>query len=183
MIYLVIKISEFTSWYSFWSSWREKRMSFFFPSGPPIGNIVTFLVSGYLCSYGFDNGWPSIFYIFGTCSSLHVKSNEDTNMNLIPSEMLWNNLDQNSSITFFSINPPNMMIFKQQIHVLSYSDPEVSHTSLAYFSMSSSILTANPCRTIWKSSFACVWSGEIWCDVTGNKMKYKFQTHFYWMKH
>lgn len=33
-----------------------------------------------------------------------------------------------------------MMIFKQQIHVLSYSDPEVSHTSLAYFSMSSSIL-------------------------------------------
>ena len=29
------------------------------------GNVGTFASSGYLCEYGFDNGWGSIFYITG----------------------------------------------------------------------------------------------------------------------
>ncbi|GAB1606334.1 sialin-like isoform X2 [Argonauta hians] len=35
-----------------------------------IGTIVCLSVSGYLCVYGFDNGWGSIFYIFGGVSLL-----------------------------------------------------------------------------------------------------------------
>jgi ACS family sodium-dependent inorganic phosphate cotransporter-like MFS transporter 5 len=30
-----------------------------------LGNILAFFLSGVLCEYGFDNGWPSIFYLFG----------------------------------------------------------------------------------------------------------------------
>ena len=38
---------------------------YFIIAGFFIGTIVSFLTSGYLCVYGFDNGWPSIFYIHG----------------------------------------------------------------------------------------------------------------------
>ena len=34
-------------------------------SGTTLGNVVTFLSSGFLCAYGFDNGWGSIFYVTG----------------------------------------------------------------------------------------------------------------------
>ncbi|XP_052832459.1 uncharacterized transporter slc-17.2-like [Octopus bimaculoides] len=37
-------------------------------SGLNLGNIVGLPTSGYLCVYGFDNGWGSIFYIFGGIS-------------------------------------------------------------------------------------------------------------------
>ena len=30
-----------------------------------VGNILTFTLSGYLCAYGFDNGWGSVFYVTG----------------------------------------------------------------------------------------------------------------------
>ena len=29
------------------------------------GAIISFILSGVLCEYGFDGGWPSVFYIFG----------------------------------------------------------------------------------------------------------------------
>lgn len=34
-------------------------------SGAWIGNIIALPLGGALCIYGFDGGWPSIFYIFG----------------------------------------------------------------------------------------------------------------------
>uniref|UniRef100_A0A0L8HSX8 Major facilitator superfamily (MFS) profile domain-containing protein n=1 Tax=Octopus bimaculoides TaxID=37653 RepID=A0A0L8HSX8_OCTBM len=37
-------------------------------SGLNLGNIVGLSTSGYLCVYGFGNGWGSIFYIFGGIS-------------------------------------------------------------------------------------------------------------------
>ncbi|XP_029650316.1 uncharacterized transporter slc-17.2-like [Octopus sinensis] len=37
-------------------------------AGQILGNIVAFPTSSYLCVYGFDNGWGSIFYIFGGLS-------------------------------------------------------------------------------------------------------------------
>ncbi|XP_060605666.1 uncharacterized transporter slc-17.2-like [Ruditapes philippinarum] len=39
-------------------------------SGAFTGTIVTFLTSGLLCVYGFDNGWGSIFYIHGCITGL-----------------------------------------------------------------------------------------------------------------
>ena len=33
--------------------------------GPYMGNIITLIISGYLCENGFDNGWGSIFYLVG----------------------------------------------------------------------------------------------------------------------
>ena len=34
-------------------------------AGSFIGAIISFILSGVLCEYGFDGGWPSVFYIFG----------------------------------------------------------------------------------------------------------------------
>ncbi|XP_064646594.1 sialin-like isoform X2 [Lineus longissimus] len=52
-----------------WAHWapvfeRTKLVSLSY-SGTIFGNIVTYFLSGYLCVYGFDGGWPSIFYISG----------------------------------------------------------------------------------------------------------------------
>ena len=34
-------------------------------AGAQFGTIVSMPLSGLLANYGFDGGWPSIFYIFG----------------------------------------------------------------------------------------------------------------------
>ena len=38
------------------------------PLGPHIGSILSFPISAVLCQYGFDGGWPSVFYVFGECN-------------------------------------------------------------------------------------------------------------------
>ncbi|KAK3798620.1 hypothetical protein RRG08_005031 [Elysia crispata] len=56
-----------------WSPPLERsRMASITFSGPLIGNILTFSISGLLCEYGFDNGWGSIFYISGIGNLLWV---------------------------------------------------------------------------------------------------------------
>ena len=30
-----------------------------------VGNIITLPLAALLCDYGFDNGWGSIFYVYG----------------------------------------------------------------------------------------------------------------------
>jgi MFS transporter, ACS family, solute carrier family 17 (sodium-dependent inorganic phosphate cotransporter), member 5 len=43
---------------------RARLIGFGF-SGSNIGNIIALPLGGFLCSNGFDGGWPSIFYLFG----------------------------------------------------------------------------------------------------------------------
>ncbi|XP_064642152.1 sialin-like [Lineus longissimus] len=59
----------FPAMHSLWAKWappleRTKLISFTY-AGTMLGNILAFFLSGVLCAYGFDNGWPSIFYLFG----------------------------------------------------------------------------------------------------------------------
>ncbi|XP_067659166.1 uncharacterized transporter slc-17.2-like [Haliotis asinina] len=39
-------------------------------AGFPFGIIASFTISGFLCIYGFDNGWGSVFYVPGAVSVL-----------------------------------------------------------------------------------------------------------------
>ncbi|XP_046577944.1 uncharacterized transporter slc-17.2-like [Haliotis rubra] len=39
-------------------------------AGFPFGIIATFTISGFLCIYGFDNGWGSVFYVPGAITLL-----------------------------------------------------------------------------------------------------------------
>ncbi|XP_046559210.1 sialin-like [Haliotis rubra] len=60
---------SFPATHSLWGRWappleRSKLMSVCY-AGSHAGTIVAFALSGYLCANGFDNGWGSIFYVFG----------------------------------------------------------------------------------------------------------------------
>lgn len=56
-----------------WAPPNERPvMIAFLAAGFLTGTIITFLTSGLLCVYGFDNGWPSIFYIHGTVTLLFI---------------------------------------------------------------------------------------------------------------
>jgi len=43
---------------------RSKMATFVF-TGAQFGTVITLPVSGILCEYGFDGGWPTVFYVFG----------------------------------------------------------------------------------------------------------------------
>lgn len=38
--------------------------------GAQFGTVVSMPISGYLAEFGFDGGWPSIFYCFGILGAL-----------------------------------------------------------------------------------------------------------------
>ena len=33
--------------------------------GQYVGSVISFPLTAVLCVYGFDGGWPSVFYVFG----------------------------------------------------------------------------------------------------------------------
>jgi MFS transporter, ACS family, solute carrier family 17 (sodium-dependent inorganic phosphate cotransporter), member 5 len=55
--------------YSMWSSWappKERgKLIGISNSGTQVGSIIMLPLGGFLCTYGFAGGWPSIFYITG----------------------------------------------------------------------------------------------------------------------
>ncbi|CAF0884906.1 unnamed protein product [Brachionus calyciflorus] len=53
--------------WAFWAPVNERsRLVGLASSGSKVGSIVALSLGGILCVYGFDGGWPSIFYLFGT---------------------------------------------------------------------------------------------------------------------
>lgn len=55
-----------SSFWAFWAPQNERsRLVGMASSGAKVGNIVGLSLGSILCLYGFDGGWPSIFYIFG----------------------------------------------------------------------------------------------------------------------
>ncbi|XP_046559193.1 uncharacterized transporter slc-17.2-like isoform X1 [Haliotis rubra] len=59
---------------SMWGRWapplESTKLTAVCYSGNQFGNIATFAISGFMCIYGFDNGWGSIFYVTGGISLL-----------------------------------------------------------------------------------------------------------------
>ena len=68
---LLIKFKSDVKYAGILSSGHFIRLGFypFTISGAQIGNVMTFPLAGLLCEYGFDGGWPSIFYILGESST------------------------------------------------------------------------------------------------------------------
>ncbi|XP_076437376.1 sialin-like [Babylonia areolata] len=54
-----------------WFRWappnERSRLIGFSYAGGQFGNAMIFPVGGFLCAYGFDGGWPTVFYFIGTC--------------------------------------------------------------------------------------------------------------------
>ena len=45
--------------------WERSKMATFVFTGAQFGTVITLPVTGILCEYGFDGGWPTVFYVFG----------------------------------------------------------------------------------------------------------------------
>ncbi|CAH1785719.1 unnamed protein product [Owenia fusiformis] len=56
------------SMHCLWAHWapplERGKLTGFCYAGAFLGNVVAFPLSGVLCEYGFDGGWPSVFYFF-----------------------------------------------------------------------------------------------------------------------
>ncbi|VDI73245.1 MFS transporter, ACS family, solute carrier family 17 (sodium-dependent inorganic phosphate [Mytilus galloprovincialis] len=67
---------SFPSMQSMWGRWapplERSRLVTVSYLGTMFGSVGTFASSGYLCEYGFDNGWGSIFYITGGLACIWV---------------------------------------------------------------------------------------------------------------
>ncbi|ESO85642.1 hypothetical protein LOTGIDRAFT_155133 [Lottia gigantea] len=54
---------------SLWMKWSPPKerssLAGLSLAGGPIGAAVMFPIGGFLCEYGFDGGWPSVFYVIG----------------------------------------------------------------------------------------------------------------------
>ncbi|XP_036368725.1 sialin-like [Octopus sinensis] len=87
---------------SLWGRWappeeRSSLVAFSF-SGQTLGTIICMSISGFLCEYGFDNGWGSIFYLFGGTTLLFscvwfcvVYDNPDDHPNINEEERVYLN--------------------------------------------------------------------------------------------
>ncbi|KAL5022181.1 hypothetical protein ScPMuIL_001336 [Solemya velum] len=57
-----------------WARWAPpleiNKLCGFCYAGSQIGNVLTFPLAALLCEYGFDGGWPSVFYVFGSLGVL-----------------------------------------------------------------------------------------------------------------
>ena len=75
--------------HALWGQWApplesSKLRSFCF-AGCQMGYVLTFPVTALLCEYGFDGGWPSVFYVMGelftcgmcTCGHIHMGVHAD----------------------------------------------------------------------------------------------------------
>ncbi|KAH9514812.1 hypothetical protein Btru_023704 [Bulinus truncatus] len=54
---------------AFWTNWappnERSRLIGITYAGGQLGNALIFPIGGYLSAYGFDGGWPSVFYVVG----------------------------------------------------------------------------------------------------------------------
>nr|KAG5700813.1 hypothetical protein BaRGS_024199 [Batillaria attramentaria] len=62
--------------HTLWANWapvaERGQLTAVEYAGNGVGGILTFLISGFLCKIPVDNGWPFVFYFYGTVSVLYV---------------------------------------------------------------------------------------------------------------
>lgn len=64
----------FPAMHAIWAKWappaERSRLATITYAGPHIGTVLSFPLSALLIQYGFDGGWPSVFYVFGAVGIL-----------------------------------------------------------------------------------------------------------------
>ncbi|KAK2145734.1 hypothetical protein LSH36_660g02057 [Paralvinella palmiformis] len=64
----------FPAMHAILSNWapplERSKLGTFIYAGAQMGTVVSMPVSGLLCKYGFADGWPSVFYVFGSLGCL-----------------------------------------------------------------------------------------------------------------
>ncbi|KAK3725730.1 hypothetical protein RRG08_012812 [Elysia crispata] len=93
-----------------WACWapphERSRLIGFSYAGGQFGNAIIFPIGGYLCAYGFDGGWPSVFYVIGSAGFLwccawaafaHATPEDDKTISDIEKQYIMRSIGQRSA--------------------------------------------------------------------------------------
>eukprot|EP00105_Crassostrea_gigas_P039163 XP_019923311.1 PREDICTED: sialin [Crassostrea gigas] len=137
--------SVFPSMHTIWGKWappqERSKLTAFTYAGAQAGIVVTFPVSSLLCKYGFAGGWPSIFYILGSTSSLWV--------------VLWMVLTSDSPEQHKRISDVERLYIRQSLQNTVHKKGPGKKLKVPW----KSIFTSMPVYAIIMSNIASDWGG------------------------
>nr|XP_034328495.1 sialin [Crassostrea gigas] len=137
--------SVFPSMHTIWGKWappqERSKLTAFTYAGAQAGIVVTFPVSSLLCKYGFAGGWPSIFYILGSTSSLWV--------------VLWMVLTSDSPEEHKRISDVERLYIRQSLQNTVHKKGPGKKLKVPW----KSIFTSMPVYAIIMSNIASDWGG------------------------
>ncbi|XP_022237128.1 sialin-like isoform X2 [Limulus polyphemus] len=116
--FIVVRVLEglgegvtFPSLFSLLSHWtpiqERSTLTGITGSGANLGMVITLPVSALLCEYGFDGGWPSVFYVFGFCGVIWF--------------LFWSLLVTNTPESHPRISEEELIYIQQNRHAISSS--------------------------------------------------------------
>ncbi|XP_012553658.1 vesicular glutamate transporter 2 isoform X2 [Hydra vulgaris] len=100
----------FPSNHAIWGQWapplERSRLFSITAAGCPVGTILTMPLTGLLTKYGFDGGWASVFYVFGSvgllwffvwCLAIHPSPKTHPTISDSERELILGSLEQKNS--------------------------------------------------------------------------------------